>query len=353
MPETHDASEFVSFVRAIEHSQRTREDRIEQYVRPHLESGALPTPDDVRNAINSLVGDRRQKILRYHRFWREHTLRQGLDSVVHAAHQASMDVCRHDAALGALADSADFQSHVDRAVGHSAQKDVVAYCALALGVRETLKGIRKLRGDLAAELSEIGDRVFCADISEFVRKLRNNLLHGRVVVPRWSVSFPGEHRTATGSMIYSREELTASGDWNTPSLDYMQSSTDEHLPLARVVREHFVLVSGLKSKVDDVFARTTSQAERDYWHIEDAHKRTIRKQWTNILVGQVGKGKDPYDHLHRFFEPEVLREVLRRPRNSKEQVDFIIALKSAEIDWDDDLRETMYRVFGVTHDSPA
>ena len=100
-----------------------------------------------------------------------------------------MDVCRHDAALGALADSVDFQSHVDRAFGHAAQKDVVAYCALALGVRDTLKEVRALRDDIAPELSEIEDRVFSAAISEFVRKPRNNLLHGRVVVPQWSVSW--------------------------------------------------------------------------------------------------------------------------------------------------------------------
>lgn len=353
MPEIQTTSEFFSFFRAIEHSQRTRESRIEQYVRPHLESGALPTPDDVRNAINSLVGDRRQKIMRYHKFSKERTLRQGLDSLVHAAHQASIDVCRHDAALGALADSVDFQSHVDRALGHAAQKDVVAYCALAFGVRDTLKEVRALRDDIAAELSEIEDRVFSAAISEFVRKLRNNLLHGRVVVPQWSVSFPDEQRTATGSMMYSIEALTASGDWNAPALDYMQSCAGEHLPLAGVVREHFVLVGGLKSKVDDVFAKTLSLAERDYWHIEDSHKRDLRRQWMRILVGQAGKGKDPYDHLHRFFAPEALREVLRRPQNSKEQVDFIIALKSAEIDFDDELRQMMYRVFGVVPDAPG
>ena len=351
MPENQRSSEFVSFFREMERSQRTREDRIEQHAKPHLESGVLPTPDDVRDAINSLVGDSRQKILRHHRFWKEQSLRKGLDSLVHAAHQASMDICRHDAALGALADSADFQDQVDLAVGHAAQKDVVAYCALALGVRDTLTEIRKLRGDVADELSEIQNRVFCTDISQFVRKLRNNLLHGRVLVPQWSVSFLHESQTRTGSMRYSKEELTGSGDWNAQSLNFIQSSADEHLRLSVVVQEHFALLNGLRSKLEHVFARNTSPAERDYWNIEDSHKRGLRRQWVKILVGQVGKGKDPYDHLHRFFEPEVLREILRHPRNSKEQVDFIIALKSGEFDWDDGLREMIYRAFRVVHDS--
>ena len=351
MPENHDTSEFVSFFRTMEHAQRTREDRIEQYVRPHLESGVLPTPNDVREAINSLVGDRRQRILRYHKFWRERTLRQGLDSLAHAAHQASIDVCRHDAALGALADSADFQDKVDLAVGHIAQKDVVAYCALALGVRATLKELRELRTDIADEISEIENRVYCSEISEFVRNLRNNLFHGRVLVPQWSVSFDHERRTSTGSMRYSIEELTVSGRWDARSQSYMRSSTDGHLRLSVVIRDHFALLNDLKSRLDKLLTTNTSQSESDYWHIEDSHKRVLRRQWAKVLVGQVWKGKDPYDHLHRFFEPEALREILRYPRHSKEQVDFMIALKSAELDWDDELRQMMYRVFGVAHNS--
>ena len=351
MPDNDDTPELASFFRAMEHSQRTREDRIDNYVRPHLESGALPTPDDVRDAINSLVAERRQKLLRYHKFWREHTLRRGLDSLVHSARQASIDVSRHDAALGALADSAKYQDEVDLAVGHVAQKDVVAYCALALGVREALKEIRDLRSDIADEISETENRVYCTDISEFVRKLRNNLLHGRVLVPQWSVSFDGERRTTTGSMRYSVEDLMASGVWNEQSLCYMRSSTDEHLHLSVVVRDHIALVNELKSRLDALFAQSMSQSEWDYCQLEDSHKRVLRRQWAKVLIGQIWNGKDPYGQLFRFFEPEVLREILRYPRHSKEQVDFMIALKSGEIDCDDELRQMLYRVFGVVRDS--
>ena len=89
----------------------------------------------------------------------------------------------------------------------------------------------------------------------------------------------------------------------------------------------------------------------DYRQIEDSHKRVSRRQQAKVLVGQVWDGKDPYGQLHRFFDPEVLREILRYPRHSKEQVDFMIALKSGEIDCDDELRQTLYRVFGVVPDS--
>lgn len=337
----------------MDRHQRAGEQSVVQLAMPHLKSGALPTPDDVRDAINSLVGDRRQKLLRHHRYWREHTLRKGLDSLVHSAHQASIDVSRHDAALGALAESSDFQDKVDFGVGHVAQKDVVAYCALVFGVRDALKEeLLDMRSDIADEISKAHNEVFGTDISEFLRNLRNNLFHGRVVLPQWSVSFDTVRQTRSGSMRYPVEELTASGRWNNQALRYMQSSADGHLCLSVIVRDHFTLLNKLKTSLDALFARHMSQAEQDYWNIEDSHKRLVRKQWTRILVGQIGKGKDPYDHLHRFFEPEALREILRYPRHSKEQVDFMINLKSDEIDFDLELRKMLYDLFGVVSSSP-
>ena len=331
---------------------RTREQSVVQLTVPHLRSGVLPTPDDVRDAINSLVGGRRQEILRHHRYWREHTLRKGLDSLIHSAHQAFIDVSRHDAALGALAGSSDFQDKVDFSVGYVAQKDVVAYCALAFGVKEALKELVGLRSDIADEISKVRYQVFGTDISEFLRKLRNNLFHGRVVVPQWSVLYDTKRRTRSGSMQYSVEEMTFSGDWNNQSLRYMKSSADENLCLSVVVRDHFKLLNDLKVNLDALFVRNISLAEQDYWHIEDSHKRLARRQWTKVLVGQIGKGKNPYDHLHRFFEPDALREILRYPRHSKEQVDFMINLKSAEIDFDLELRKMLYDSFGVVSGSP-
>ena len=333
------------------HAQRVREDRIYRHVKTQLKSGVLPTSDDVRAAINSLVGSRRQELLRYHKFWPELTLRRGLDSLLRSAHQASVDVSRHDAVLGALADSTEYQYKTNHAVGHVAQKDIIAYCALALGIRDTLKDIQRLRRDIAVNLSEIEDQLFSTDISEFVRKLRNNLLHGRVLVPQWNVSYHEENHIATGSMRYSVHDLKTTGKWNKQSQRFMQSATNEHLHLSTVLRDHFVLVNQLKLRLDALFARHVTQTEWDYWEIEDSHKRVLRNKWTKVLISQVWDQKDPYSQLHRFFKPEVHREILRYPRHSKEQVDFMITLKSSEMDCDDELRQTLYRVFSVVPES--
>ena len=317
-----------------------------------LKGGQLPTPKPIRNAINSLVGEKRRQALRHHPFWTEWKLRRGMASLVQACHQASIDICRHDAALGELPRSENFHEIVDHAVVHAAQKDVVAYCALAIGVRDTFEEIRRLRvGDIAEDISELKNHLFDRDISEFLRELRNNLLHGRVIVPQWVVSYRREEQDNTGSMRYCIEDLMQSGKWNERSRNFVSTLRGENMHLSVVVRRHFTLLNDVFRQVNSVFANNISLSEKDFFDIEDSYKREGRRQWAKVMVGQIATGKNPYEHLHRFFDPETVREILRRPPHSKEQVDFIMALKAAEIDWDDDLRNMMYQMFGVTFDS--
>ena len=182
MNETNDPLLLLQKMAEIQDKQQ--QDKIDECISA-LTSREIPTPEPIRTAINFLVGEKRQQILRHHMFWREWKFQQGLASLVHAAHQASIDICRHDAALGELARSENFQENVDYAVGYAAQKDAVAYCSLAFGVRDTLEEIRKLRCDIADDIAQIKNSLFDRDISEFIRNLRNNLLHGRVVIPQW------------------------------------------------------------------------------------------------------------------------------------------------------------------------
>ena len=335
------------FLREMVETQNKREQDTIDRCRSVLTSGQLPTPDSTRREINSLVGEKRQAVLRYHVFWKESRLRRGIESLVNASHQASIDICRHDAALGELAPSENFQDIVDYRVGHAAQKDVVAYCSLVFGVRDTLEEIGKLRCEIADDISQIKSNLFESDISEFMRKLRNNLLHGRVVVPQWEISYGAKSQFSTGSMMYYVEDLIQSGEWNDSSRKFILAHHGKKVQLSTIVREHFRLLLKSIQEYKGLLSRNVTPSEKDYFDIEDGHKRQVSKQWIRIMIGQMAEGKNPYDYLHRFFAPEALREILRYPSHSREQVDFMMALKADEMDWDNDLRNMMYRLFEV------
>ena len=350
MAERSDNKDLTSFFEEMAHHQQQRRNKIDQIVIPVLQRGEIPTPDDVREAINSCVGEKRDELLKHHFYWKERQLKLGLESLICAAYQAYVDICRHDAALGALASGEEFQDHVDHTVGYAAQKDMVAYCSLTSGVRDTLRKIKKERCDITDEIQKIEKEIFDSDISEFIRKLRNNLLHGEVVVPKWKISHEFQSQTSFGSMTYEAKELMEFGNWNESSKNYISSINDETVRLSAVVEDHFRSLNKLNKKMTDLFARNVSESEKDFFDIENSHKRIIRRQWMKVLISQIGKNKDPYDYLHRFFDPETVHEIFRRPRHSKEQVDFIINLKTSELDCDDDLRRMLYNKFRVTDD---
>lgn len=345
-------TDFKSFFTEFVGIQRKREQGVRMEVIPCLKSKEIPTPAGVREAINFSVGEERQDLLRHHVHWKERQLRLGLDSLIRAAHRAYVDICRHDAALGSLARKSDFEDHVDYTVGYAAQKDMVAYCALVVGVKQTLGDIKSERSDVANRIANLESEFLSNDVTSFVHELRNNLLHGMVVVPKWKIFYDVEDQSSSGSMTYAARELSKAGRWKANgSKRYLSNATDGTINLSGVVGEHHKCLEDFDRKIQDLFARNVSAAEKDFFEIEDSHKRIQRRQWAKILISQIGKKKDPYEYLHRYFDPETVREILRLPGHSKEQVDFIIGLKAAELDFDDDLRNLLYKQFGVTDPS--
>ena len=306
-----------------------------------LKNHEIPTPADIRRDIRGFVG-RRNELMRYHVFWEEHRLRLGMQSLVRAAHQAHVDICRHDAALGSLARADEF---VDYTVGYTVQKDVIAYCFLAIGLKDTLRRIKKRRPDITAEIENIENAYYDQDVTAVVKKLRNNLAHGSVAIPVWRIII-GQVRPI-GSMDYPKQELLEHGKWDDRSRRYLENVAGDHVSVSKIISEHFVLLEKLDRGLRDLFARKRSREEEDFFDIEDSYKRIAKQQWIKILIRQIGKGKDPYEYIQRHFDPKEYREILRRPKHSKEQVDFMIGLKGAEIDCDEELRNMLYQSFGA------
>ena len=210
--------------------------------------------------------------------------------------------------------------------------------------------MREVRDDISHEIEKIRRECFDSDVAHFIRELRNNLLHGSVVIPKWEIRYNHQNHDNSSAMKYTVRELMRFGRWKE-SREYLSNVINRMISLSEVVGEHFKLIRDLDRKMQDLLDRNVCQAERDYYDIEDSHKRNLRRQWAKILLSQIGKGKDPYEYLHRFFNPDTIREILRYPQRSKEQVDFIVTLKTTELDCDDELRRMLYQKFGVVDDS--
>jgi hypothetical protein len=90
-------------------------------------------------------------------------------------------------------------------------------------------------------------------------------------------------------------------------------------------------------------------ALRDYDNLHRRKKNADRRMSWNALLGNWLANwtvpPNPHDHLHRFLTAEELIEVNALPRNSKAQVDRIIAIIDPEGAADDRTRAQVYELF--------
>jgi len=198
-----------------------------------------------------------------------------------------------------------------------------------------------LRGEFRAALNELRKPA----AFDFIDRLRNNLLHGEVTVPNTVITTgaSGTH----GTIQFDIDELLAFGTWN-PRAQQFICSFGERLPISPVRLDFTEAIRRCHERVRETLRRSPSEAEIDFWIIEDDERRWASCQWIKVILSPFAKkGTDPYPHLPRFFEPDEVREILRRPRHSVEQAELIIALKSPRVACDDELRAMLYKIFGV------
>lgn len=151
-------------------------------------------------------------------------------------------------------------------------------------------------------------------------------------------------------MLFDANELLRFGKWNAIAAAYITAQEGGKVDVAAAITEHFKLLTAFYQEIKDFFARNRHADEIDYHDIEDSQKETGFLQWMNVLITQISVGRDPYDYLHRFVTDQQWRKIMRFPKHSKEQVDFIISLKSTEATCTDELRAKVYKLFGVKTD---
>lgn len=314
----------------------------------HFQSGVLPTPSDIAHILTWRIGPDREAIMRHHPYWKEHRLREGLDALIAAALAAHLDLCRCEAALTAFADSREpFEDHIEHTVSNPAQKEVMAFCAAYFGTKDTLYRITKsARPDLGPEIDALRLKTTGDALFRFILDLRKNLSHGSVTVPGWSVQ--SDFKSASGAMLFETGDLLAFGEWSAASKQFLNDIPDGRFRISDVTAHCAKGLAQLRRELRDLFHRNQTPAEKDYFRLQDLHRRSSSRQWMKVFLSpHAEKGTDPYPHLPRFFSAAEVREIMRRPMHSADQVEYIIALRAAQTDYDDDLRAKLYKLFKV------
>lgn len=222
----------------------------------------------------------------------------------------------------------------------------MAFCAASVGVTDTLRRLASQRPEIKDQItSAIADNLN-NDLSAFIKDLRNNLAHGSVIVPGWQFASSVESGWS-GTMILNVYELLLFGDWKAGAVRFIKSHQDNQIHLGKVVEVQYKSLCKLSSQIESLFFDNQSPAEKDFYEIQDTQSRQGKQQFMKLLLAQTSDATNPLQHARKYFDEKQMRKIMSYPLNSKEQVDYIISLKSSEIDCDEELRKLLYKLFKV------
>lgn len=338
-------SQAMATLLDLAHAEERRRNEQAAAIRDALKKGEFPTPEPVVRAIVWRVD--RHAALRGHAYWQEYKLRAGLDALISAALVAHLDLARAEAALTAFAASRDsFEDHIRATVENPAQKEVMAFCGAYSGTVDTLRRFKERRSDIWDEITALRLAETSHIEFRFIYELRRNLTHGSVIVPYWNIRNDGTG--STGKIHFSAGELLAFGGWGADVKSFLTGQAEDSFSISAITSKCAQGLAKLRRELGILFARHRTDAERDFHAINDLGKRLSGRQMNKIVLSSlVGKGIDPYAHLHRFFSPEETRRILEYPPHSAEQVEYIIRLREAVSAVDDALRAQLYKLFSV------
>lgn len=346
MPNNNSEIEISPTLRAaLRHNAKLEQRQVEKAIR-HLDTGSIPTPANVIAIINGNISER-QTIMHHHAFYKEFRLRSGFDALISVASTAHLDLCRCEAALSAFASRQEpFDEHINHTVVIPAQKELMSFCSSYVGVKDTLFRLKKLRSDISNEIDKLILNLSNSLESRFINDLRNNLSHGAVTFPGWSVTRNEEK--SVGLFKFSVDELLSFGDWKQHSKMFLSEKQPKDFAISEVTNICVNLLARLEADLTHLLFQNPTPEEHDFHEINDQYRRRGARQWNNIIASKMIENRtDPYLHLHRIFSPQQIRQIMKLPMHSSEQVEYIIQLKIAESECDTDLRQKLYQLFSV------
>jgi hypothetical protein len=233
----------------------------------------------------------------------------------------------------------------------AATREMYTYSCAAASLVQAYRHLISGRAGIAAKYNALkNEMIRTSGAIKFFADLRvsNNHLHILLAIPHFTVTndFKTGKREVTSGLALDKTKIMNGAHWSEDSKRYLSEIGTKHADAVHLVDEHFAIVSEFKRVV---FTRTGIQddiAFRDLRRIITA-RATISYQNTLAIILQIAipKHLNPYEYLEKWFTVSELQRAYALPDHSKDQVDYLIALRDPLGLCPDDIRNRLYDLF--------
>jgi hypothetical protein len=235
-----------------------------------------------------------------------------------------------------------------------ATKEIYTYSCAASSLVQAYRHFISGSADITDRYEKLKSEIlFGKDVIVFFSELRraNNHLHILVASPHYTIStdFRLGTREVTSGISFDRDLIMSNAEWNSSVKSFVASR--KSLDVISLMDEHFKLVSRFN---EVIFVRTGVYSDKGYRDIErilSARKTmSYRTSLAIILQVAVPKKLNPYEYLHKWFSESELKRIYSFPDHTKEQLEYMIALRDQFGFCDRHTRQELYKLFSISLD---
>jgi hypothetical protein len=225
----------------------------------------------------------------------------------------------------------------------SVQKEIFTFCSLASAIKAQAHRVRYVLPG-----TEFNDqRSVSFDVAEhsFVTQLRNVLNHERLVEAKWKITYGSQGKRTTFEL--DTAELFGLTSLSADARSYLTRS-GKKVDVPALIDSYAQRVAGFYAWLRARIEQHLPPEVADYRRCVEAHKRFASRTFWNVLLRNAfNSGVDPYLFLEKYLNADQLAEVNALPHKSLEQVERIVRLLDHDQCYDADLRQLIFKLFGV------
>jgi hypothetical protein len=229
-------------------------------------------------------------------------------------------------------------------IADSVRKNVFAVSAAAAALVAHGRRAKKLVGE--EEFTVECARAFDQAQHKFITELRNELSHVFFHEVGWKVTYSAGLSDST--FEFSTGQLLREGKFTATARSYIQRS-GEKIRIPELFADYAARVEAFYDWLNRRIEAQLPPELADYRRCARAQKVWSGRVWYRVwLDNLVRRGADPYEHLGNYIGLERLEEINRLPKRSAEQVNRIIEMVDRDGICDAELRELVFKLFGVS-----
>jgi hypothetical protein len=236
----------------------------------------------------------------------------------------------------------------------AATKELFTYSCAALSLVQAYRHLFP-KGERYADRYEatLVDILRDEPIVGFIHEVRraNNHLHILKASPHYTVTRDLREglESVESGLRFSRTAIEDNKDMKAGARDFVRSRND--LDVVKLVDEYHKLIQNFYQVI---FVRSGLHDDvgiRDLMRIHEARKAiSYRNSLAIILQIAIPKKLNPYEYLDRWFNEDELARAYTFRDHTKEQFEYLIALRDPMRFCDNHTRKQLYTLFGVPLD---